>query len=442
MPSASHVSPALSPLTRREALRLAAAGVGSWSCSQWLGTLAAHAAAAAAPRSYKSCILLWMDGGPSHIDTFDPKPDAPADYRGPFGVIDTSVPGLRISEAFPQLSKHMHRGAVLRGMSTTEEAEHFRARYFMHVGFRLSQGGLTYPSLGALVSAYRPPMAAGVPNFVVTGKTMLNFPYVAGSGYLGPRHQALILPDVARSKGLPNAEPATDAADFADRLTVLEQLSREFQRTGPVPAAATQQTVYRNAVELIRSGKSKVFDVAAEPLAVRERYGTHQFGQGCLLARRLVEAGVPFVEIYQGDWDTHEKRRTDLVKDTLMPQVDQALPALLEDLQQRGLLHETLVIWMGEFGRTPKCGADGSRNHYVKAWSTVLFGGGIRAGQAVGRTDAKGATVEERPVSGPQFMATVLGVLGIDPKGKQTSPGDRPVHIVDQQAEPVQEVLG
>ena len=430
------------PLTRREALQLAAAGVCSTSFSQWLGTLAAHAATGAAAPRHKSCILLWMDGGPSHIDTFDPKPDAPEDYRGPFRAIDSSVPGVRISEAFPRLAKQMHLGAVLRGMSTAEEAEHGRARYHMHTGFRPSQGGLSYPSLGALVSAYRPPMAGGVPNFVVTGKTMLNFPYVAGPGYLGPRHRALLVPDVAKTKGLPNAEPAADAADFADRLAVLEQLSKEFQRTNQAPAGDAQRTVYRNAVELIRSGKSKVFDLTQEPLAVRDRYGAHQFGQSCLLARRLVETGVPFVEVYLGDWDTHEKRRADLVKDALMPQVDQAAPALLTDLRERGLLDQTLVIWMGEFGRTPRCGADGSRNHYVKAWSTALFGGGVQASQVVGRTDGKGAVVEDRPVSGPQFMATVLKLLEIDPAGKQTAPGDRPVHIVDQQAAPLKEVSG
>jgi hypothetical protein len=279
-----------------------------------------------------------------------------------------------------------------------------------------------------------------VPNFIVTGKTMLQFPYVAGPGYLGPRHRALIVPDVTRGPGgLPNAQPLAD--DFLERVAILEDFGRESQHAAPTAAGEAHLTAYRNAVELIRSGKSKVFDLADEPTAIRDRYGRHQFGQGCLLARRLVEIGVPFVEVYQGDWDTHEKRRTDLMKDTLMPELDQGMPALLADLQDRGLLDETLVIWMGEFGRTPRCGADGSRNHYVKAWSTALFGGGVKAGQVVGRTDKVGAFVEDRPISGPQFLATVLQLLGIKPTGKLTAPGDRPVHIIDQQAPPVSEVI-
>lgn len=414
------------PMTRRESLRLAAAGVSGVSFSQWLPMLAAHAAETQPKPRHKSCILLWMDGGPSQHDTFDPKPEAPAEFRGPYRPIATSVPGLHIAEGYARLSRFMHHAAVIRGMRTEEAAEHLRGRVYMHTGYRPGFGGLEYPSMGALVAAHRP-QGTGLPNYVVTGTTMQGFPHVAGGGFLGPRHNGVILRDP--QEGMGNSRPHVDPAIFEDRMALADRLAQRFQRTAPVSPVAAHRTAYQAALDLMRSDRSQAFDVSREPDRVRDRYGRHEFGQGCLLARRLVEAGVPFVEVYLSDWDSHEKRRADLVRDTLLPVSDQAITALLTDLIDRGMLDDTLVVWMGEFGRTPQCGADGSRQHFDKAWSTVLFGGGVRGGQVIGRTDAKGGEVVDRPVSGPDFMATVLSLLGLDPTSDLYA-GARPVRMV------------
>lgn len=414
------------PMTRRESLQLAAAGVSGVSFSQWLPMLAAHAAESQPKPRHKSCILLWMDGGPSQHDTFDPKPEAPAEFRGPYRPIATSVPGLHIAEGYARLSQFMHHAAVIRGMRTEEAAEHLRGRVYMHTGYRPGFGGLEYPSMGALVAAHRP-QGTGLPNYVVTGTTMQGFPHVAGGGFLGPRHNGVILRDP--QEGMGNSRPHVDPAMFEDRMALADRLAQRFQRTAPVSPVAAQRTAYQAALELMRSDRSQAFDVSREPDRVRDRYGRHEFGQGCLLARRLVEAGVPFVEVYLSDWDSHEKRRADLVRDTLLPVSDQAITALLTDLIDRGMLDDTLVVWMGEFGRTPQCAPDGSRQHFDKAWSTVLFGGGVRGGQVIGRTDAKGGEVVDRPVSGPDFMATVLSLLGLDPTSDLYA-GARPVRMV------------
>lgn len=433
--------PKTPPLSRREAMRLAAAGVAGASLSRWMPTLAAHASEIgsnpANGRRQKSCILLWMDGGPSQTDTFDPKPDAPAEYRGPYRTIQSSVPGLLMTEGYTQLSRYMHHAAVLRGMRTDEAAEHWRGRIYMHTGYRPNFAGLNYPSIGSIVSSQRD-NATGLPNYIVTGKTMLSFPHVAGAGFLGPRHNGLILRDL--DAGLDSSRPRVSHPDFEDRVALADRLAQQFQRTAPVPAVAAQRTAYHGALDLVRSSRAHLFDLNREPASVRDRYGRHEFGQGCLLARRLVEGGVPFVEVYLSDWDTHEQRRSDLVRNTLLPVSDQAIPALLSDLIERGMLEDTLVVWMGEFGRTPRThdGA-GSRNHYDKAWSTVLFGGGVRGGQVIGRTDHHAAEVVDRPISGPQFMATVLSVLGLDP-ASDLHAGNRPVRMTAPGGEPIAEL--
>jgi uncharacterized protein (DUF1501 family) len=425
-------------LTRREVLRLAAAGVSSLSFSQWLPTLAAHAAESP-KKKHKSCILLWMDGGPSQTDTFDPKPDAPADFRGTFKAIPTSVPGLHISEGYSKLAGLMNHATVIRGMSTTEAAEHWRGRIYMHTGYRPNFAGLNYPTMGSIVAAQRP-QDLGLPNFIVTGKTMLNFPHINGSGYLHPRHTGLLVRDP--SKGVDNVTSPHADAELANRLALVDQLAANFQRTAPWQSVAAQRAAYNGAVELVRSSKSQVFDLSKESAAMHERYGKHEFGQGCLLARRLVEAGVPFVEVYLSDWDTHDQKRGESVRDALLPVSDQAMHALITDLKDRGLLEDTLIVWMGEFGRTPKShGAPSLRNHYDKAWSTVLFGGGSPGGAIIGKTDDKAAEVVERPVSGPDFMATVLTLLDIDPS-KDLHAGSRPVRTVAPGGKAIEKVVG
>ncbi len=415
--------------SRREFLRLSAAGVGGASLSGWLGVLAGRAAEAKVKP--KSCVLLWMDGGPSHKDTFDLKPGTA--NGGEFKPIDTNVPGIQISEHFPQFAQLMNHAAILRGM-TTGEGAHGRARYFMHTGYKEGSGGIVHPSLGSIVSAELGRPEYPLPNFVAVGGRSF------GSGFLGPRHQPLIVANPAA--GVENLRPVVGAAQFQKRVGLLEEMEQAFFREYEADSAHAHRTTYRRAVELMQSKEAKAFDITQEPEKVREAYGKGRFGEGCLLARRLVETGVSFVEVVLGGWDTHQNN-FQRVKN-LSAQVDPAMSSLVRDLKERGLLDSTLVVWMGEFGRTPKInsrGAQPGRDHYPRAWSSVLIGGGIKAGQVVGKTDAEGAAVADRPISALDFLATICKVVGVDHNKQNQSPIGRPIRIVDKGAKPIGEVI-
>jgi hypothetical protein len=418
-------------LSRRDVLKLSAAGVLAGSLSGWLQVLAARAAQGGA--RHKSCILLWMDGGPSHKDTFDLKPGTAG--GGPFRPIATNVPGLQISEHFPRLARLMNHGAVIRSMSTGEGA-HGRARYYLHTGYREGVGGLSYPGLGAIAAAEIGRQDSPLPNFVcINGR-----PYGTGSGFLGPRHQPLVVTDPNR--GVENLRPLVAGGQFQSRVGLLEEMEQGFYRTNPSSAGNAHHTTYQRAVSLIQDQGARAFDISREPQSARAAYGTGRFAEGCLLARRLVEAGVSFVEVNLGGWDTHQDNFNRVQH--LSGQVDPAISALVTDLRQRGRLDDTLVIWMGEFGRTPRInnrGARPGRDHYPRAWSTVLLGGGIRGGQVIGRTDPEGATVTQRPVSAIDFLATVCRLLGIDYTKTNQTPGGRPIRIVERAANPIRELI-
>jgi len=419
----------LPALTRRDFFKLSAAGVMTSSLSGWLDVLAARAASNGI--KHKSCILLWMEGGPSHKDTFDMKPESKD--AGEFKPISTSVPGIQISEHFPKLAKWMQHAAILRGMSTGEGA-HGRARYYLHTGYKEGQGGLVYPSIGSIASMEIGRSDSPMPDFVSVG----NRSY--GAGFLGARHQPLVVNDP--TKGVENLHPLVTQKQFGDRFGLLEEMEQGFLRTYKAPSGSDHKTTYERALQLMRSKEAKAFDLSLEPAASRKAYGESKFGEGCLLARRLVEVGIPFVEVTMGGWDTHQNN-FERVKQ-LSSQVDPAMSTLLNDLKTRGLLERTLVIWMGEFGRTPKInsrGAKPGRDHYPRAWTTLLAGGGIKGGQVIGRTDKEGATVEDRPISAIDFMATICQVLGIDhTKMNQTAVG-RPVRIVEKGANPIKELF-
>lgn len=427
-----------STLSRREWARLTSAGVLGGSLSGWFGQLAATAAdKPAAQRKPKSCILLWMDGGPSHIDTFDPKPEASSDVRGELTAIDTNVAGIRICEEFPETAKIMNHAAVLRGMST-EEADHERARIYMHTGYRPGFGGVTYPPLGSIASAELGDPTFALPNFVVTGAPLNKHEFLTSAGYLGPRHQALVHADPAQP--LANLQSPAGTVDFEARAQVLHQIESEFQRNYRAAAADAHRTTFARAVQLMRSEHCRAFDLGQESSATRTAYGENRFGRGCLLARRLVEAGVRFVEVYLQNWDTHEKKAADNALQ-LMPQLDQGMAALVGDLSQRGMLDDTLVVWMGEFGRTPRINRNGGRDHYAKAWTSVLFGGGVRGGQVIGKTDGDGARVVERPIKAIDFMASLCKLLGIDYEKQIQTSGGRPIRLVDTGAKPLEELF-
>jgi hypothetical protein len=415
-------------LSRRDFARLSAAGLLSAPLSGWLRPLAAHAAQTGG--KHKACILLWMDGGPSHKDTFDLKPGTA--NAGEFKPIQTSVPGIEISEHFPNLARLFQHGAILRGMSTGEGA-HGRAKYYLHTGYKEGQGGLNYPAMGAIVASEIGRSELPLPNYVSIGARTY------GSGYLGARHQPLIINDPNR--GVENLRPMVEAGQFDSRVSLLEDMEKGFFREYRAGASNDHLTTYQRAVELMKSKEARALDLTLEPAGSREAYGSGSFGQGCLLARRLIEQGVSFVEVTLGGWDTHQSNFP-RVK-SLSAQVDPAMSTLIKDLKERGLLDRTLVIWMGEFGRTPNInarGAEPGRDHYPRAWSSVLFGGGIKGGQVIGRTDKEGATVEDRPISAVDLMATVCAILGVDYNKRIMTPIGRPVTIADKGARPIQEL--
>jgi hypothetical protein len=412
----------------------------SVSLCGWLGRLAASAPDGPRP---KACILLWMAGGPSHIDTFDPRPDAPANIRGEFKAIDTSVSGIRISEHFPKFAKLMKHAAILRGMST-QESDHKLATYHVHTGYQNRGGAVAFPSLGSLVAKELSKRDVPLPNFVTIGRAAQE---AVSAGFLGPNYQPLGVTDPVR--GLDFIELVRPPQEFDRQVELLQQLEKPFHQAYRSEVGNAHRSAIARAVQLMNSKQKQAFDLSRESDSVRAMYGqpaparaprrgektftaSGGFGQGCLMARRLVEAGVPFVEVVMGDvaaWDTHRDNfpRTR----SLSLECDAAMSALVEDLGTRGLLDTTLVVWMGEFGRSPQCGG-GGRNHWAKAWSTVLTGGGIKGGQVVGKTDRDGAAVTDRPISVPDFLATICTILGIDYKKKNHPPGvDRPIPIVD-----------
>jgi hypothetical protein len=421
-------------LTRRDLLGRAALATAGMPLAGWLGRLAAEAAAD--PRRKRACILLWMAGGPSQTDTFDLKPGHA--NGGPFREIATAAPGVRFSEYLPKLARQTQRLAVVRSMRT-REGDHGRATYQLHTGY-LPQGSIRFPSLGALISNELADVGADLPGFVsVMPQGAFAQPAVA-AGFLGPQHAPLV---VGGSGGTLKVEdlaaPAISPERALERLRMLRNIEAPFLASRPGPGTASHVTAYDRAVRLQRAAAAQAFDLSGEKNALRERYGQGLFGQGCLLARRLVERGVPFVEVTLGGWDTHDNN-FEQVK-SLCGVLDPAWATLLEDLQERGLLESTLVVWMGEFGRTPGINPRNGRDHYPAAWSVVLGGGGIKGGQTVGRTGKDGAHVEDRAVSASDLLATVCRALGLDPKKQNASNVNRPIRLADPAAEPIQEVL-
>jgi hypothetical protein len=433
-------------LSRREWLKLSAAGVVGYSLSGWLQTLAADTATNPARR--RSCILLWMSGGPSQTDTFDLKPGHA--NGGPFKEIATTVPGLRISQHLPKLARFADRLAVIRSMST-KEGDHGRATFLMRTGY-LPQGSIQYPPLGALVARELGEEQAALPSFVSIAPDRSMNLAAYGSGFLGPQYAPLIVggnapadapgrDSVAEQLRVQDLQTPSDVSgkQAAARIDLLQMLEENFAAGHPGVPLRSHRAAYERAVRLMRSAAARAFNVDEEPPALRDAYGRNLFGQGCLLARRLVERGVPFVEVTLGGWDTHQNNFDEVKR--LSAILDVAWATLMEDLRSRGLLDETLVVWMGEFGRTPAINNSQGRDHFPNAWSTVLAGGGIQGGQAIGKTSANGTTIDDRPVPVTDFLATVCLALGIDPLKQNRSNVDRPIRIVDRSAKPIKEAL-
>ncbi|HJZ56219.1 MAG TPA: DUF1501 domain-containing protein [Gemmataceae bacterium] len=434
-------------LNRRHLLRAGAVSTAV-SMSGWLGKLAAATADNPAAKPKRSCILLWMNGGPATIDLWDRKLEH--ENGGPYKEIATNAPGLKIGEHLPKIANFGDRLAVLRGMST-KEGDHARGTYLMRTGMLPSASGIQYPSIGGLFSKELGDPMAELPNFVSIAPQRFFALEAFGPGFLGPQYAPLVVgenqqgqnptgnidamlkvADLERPKSI-------DAPTAAARLDMLRDMQEDFAAGRPGIISKSHAAAYDRAVRLMQSDGGKVFDLSTEKDAVRDAYGRNLFGQGCLLARRLVEKGVSFVEVSLSNWDTHNNN-FDQVKN-LCGTLDAAWAALMGDLKDRGLLDTTTIVWMGEFGRTPKINQQKGRDHFPNAWSTVVAGGGVKGGQAIGKTSKDGTTVEERPTPTKDFLATVCKVLGIDPEKQNMSNVGRPIRIVDKAARPVHEVV-
>lgn len=410
---------------------------GTGLATTWLGSLAT-AADFTGQRPRRSCILLWMNGGPSQTDTFDMKPGHA--NNGPFQAIATKTPGMLFSEHLPQIAQWSDRLAVVRSM-TTKEGDHGRARQNLRTGYS-PQGPIQFPVFGSVVSQEYQEREVDLPNYVSILPRGLFNPGVPAAGFLGPEHAPLLVDGEANGElsvqNLHHPRGVT-VEQTADRLRILDRLQQPFLKTHPGLAAESYRSSYARAERLMSPAAAEAFLVSGEDEATRERYGRTAFGRGCLLARRLVERSVPFVEVTLGGWDTHDNN-FEAVQGLCSP-LDQAWSALMTDLQQRGLLDSTLVVWMGEFGRTPGINPRNGRDHYPRAWSVVLGGGGIQGGAIVGRTSADGLLVEDRPVTTADLLGTVCLALGLDPKKQNMSNVARPIRLVDPEAKPIHEIL-
>jgi uncharacterized protein (DUF1501 family) len=403
--------------TRRDFLKVGALTAAGLGLKDYLKL---QAAGAVSPKARaQAVILLYMGGGASHLDTFDPKPAAPAEYRGTFGAIPSNVPGLSVCEHLTSTARHMDKIAVLRAVHHTQP-EHQQAAHYMLTGWMPSAVVFSneHPSMGSVVAKEQGGRTA-TPYVVLRGPEILVNRH-HGAAFLARQYNPLTIQapfdmtDLAAPLGTVLAD-GVSVGRMGERRVLLEAMDYVQRREALWQRQTAGADAFRGkALDMASSPRaSSAFDLSREPDRVKARYGRNMLGLGCLLARRLVEAGVRFVTISRGGWDTHKDNFKLLERDRL-PELDRALSALLEDLHGRGLLQSTLVIWSGEFGRTPRINKDAGRDHWAQAMSICLAGGGVRGGQAVGASDARAEEPAERPVTPEDVWATMYSLLGID----------------------------
>jgi Protein of unknown function (DUF1501) len=402
-------------LNRRGFLRWLGAGSVGLPGLGWLDYLTLHADELR--KQQKACILLWMAGGPSQFETFNPKPGA--ETQGPTKAIPTAVAGIQIAEHWQKLAGVTRDLAFIRSM-TSQEGNHGRATYLLHTGYSPS-GGVVHPGFGSLVASEIAPADFDLPSFVsIQGESI-------GPSFLGVQYAPFVVTDPNRPPD--NLAAPVPSARLHRRLDLLKELEGPFARAGAARMVQDHEELYSQTANLVLSPRVKAFDLAAEPDKVRTAYGRSGFGQGCLMARRLVEAGVTFVEVQSTGWDTHGNELAALKG--LIPPVDQGTAALLADLKQRGLLERTLVIWMGEFGRTPQINLSAGREHFPRAFNMALAGCGIQGGRFIGATDRLGGDIVDRPVLVADLFCTFCRALGVNPRKENQSNVGRPIKIVE-----------
>ncbi|HZL90369.1 MAG TPA: DUF1501 domain-containing protein [Pirellulaceae bacterium] len=452
-----HTTDFCAPLSRRILLRVGGLGMLGLTLP---GLLRAAEAAKSAgkpglmPRA-KSVIFLFQWGGPTHIDTFDMKPNAPDEIRGPHKPIASSVPGIQVGEKLPEMAKRMHKVSIIRTLTHTMK-NHNSAGYYALSGHppatddqRLRDSLDLYPAYGSVVDQLAP-ATSGMPTFV-------SYPHVIRDGsitpgqhasFLGKAHDPLLFTEDPNSENFKLPELSLPANLPLDRLARRREMQKLVDRQARLLEISGEargfDEYYDRAIGMLTSDKVRqAFDLSAEKPETRDKYGRTTYGQGCLLARRLVESGVKFVTVYfsdtiggqsteKGGWDTHgfnNTRMFPIVEKYHFPITEQTLPTLLDDLDERGLLAETLVVWMGEFGRTPKINANASRDHWPQCYSVLLAGGGVKGGFVYGKSDTQAAFPDENPVRPEDLAATVYYLLGIDPAREIRDRSDRPLAI-------------
>ncbi len=376
-------------------------------------------------REGRALILLWMSGGPSQLETFDPKPDH--ENGGGTAVIDTSVPGIQIASGWERTAQVMNDIALIRSM-TNREGNHQRATYQLHTGY-VPSGAVKHPSFGCCVAERIGDADLDLPSVVSVGQT-------TGAGFLGVNYEPFVVDN-------PNQMPANITATTGEdrlqqRLGLFNQLEQGFADRGAVDLVRNQRELYDKASNLVFSDRTRAFDLSEESVEVRDQYGQNPFGQGCLLARRLVEVGVSFVEVRMNGWDTHQDNGERTAQ--LASQVDPGFSSLVTDLKDRGMLDRTVVLWMGEFGRTPRVNPRAGRDHYPRVFNAAIAGGGVRGGQVIGSSTPDGTAVAERPVQVTDLFSSMCHALDVDPTHENFGPLGRPLKIVDG-GETVQELF-
>jgi len=434
---------------RRDMLQHLGLGVFGATCAGWLPALANEVAGD--PRRRRHCILLWMSGGPSQTDTFDMKPGHA--NGGEFKEAATKAQGLRFSEHLPKLAKQADRLAVVRSL-TTKEGDHDRGAHLVRTGHP-PMGDVAYPSIACALAKELPADGVSLPTYVSVAPPQQISPAAFGPGFLGPRYapaivgsEASLIPagalgsnfaqlkleDVELPKGI-------DELQATRRMKLWNAMEEKFLEDRRQASFEAHKATYRKAAEMMRPEVLAAFDLSGESDKVRMQYGPGLFGQGCLLARRLVERGVPFVEVALGagglGWDTHVDNFRQVRR--LSEELDAGWATLMSELEERDLLNSTTILWAGEFGRTPVINGNAGRDHFPAAWSCVFAGGGIAGGQAYGRTSADGMAVEEDQTTIGDVLATLCTALGVPPDTENITPSDRPIKIAE--GTPIAQIL-
>jgi uncharacterized protein (DUF1501 family) len=442
-------------LTRRDFLQAGSLGAIGLTLPQYMALKAQGAVKGPTDRSV---IMIFNLGAPSQLDTFDPKPDAPAEVRGPFKPIATSAPGIGISEILPNTARHMDKISLVRSCFHTAAAVHDTGHQMLQTG-RLFTGGINYPHAGCVLSYLRG-RKTELPSFVVLpepmGRTGGNLPHGQDAGFLGKKHDPFALmadpskPNFRVPDLLPPPELGELRLERRRRIRdAVEQAVRNFEASED---GRLLDSNFEAAYRLMTSRQAReAFDLSREPAKVRERYGMTRFGQCCLLARRLIEAGVRFVTVNtfitvfdEITWDIHGSApftSIEGMRDIVAPMYDQATSALLEDLSERGLMDSTLLCALAEFGRTPKINPAGGRDHWPQCWTISFSGGGIQGGRVVGKSDEIAGYPAERPVSPPEVVATIFRSLGIDLETELPGPNSRPISVVDYGVHEIKELF-